>query len=126
MDGGRPRHMWALLDAQVHTPAERLVLLALVTYAQKHGAAWPSHRTLSRVTHLSVSSVQRALRGLEAAGHIVRAIDRQQPGQAVRWTFPTDEAVPLPRAAEPVDFQSAGDLAKRQLRSAIRAGRIPK
>ena len=113
----KPTHMWALFDADCRTSNERLVLMALVTLAQKHGAAWPAQSTVCRLTRLSRSSVARALRGLEDRGLIERALEDQQRGQSVRWRFPHAQAVPLPRSAEPVDFQDRADLAKRRLRA---------
>ncbi len=49
-------------------PQEKLILLALVSYADADGACWPSVETLARGTGLGRRTVQRVLRRLEQAG----------------------------------------------------------
>lgn len=51
---------------------EKLVLIALHTYANKQGECWPSVQTLMDDCSLSKSSILRAVRGLEEHGYIER------------------------------------------------------
>ena len=52
------------------TPSARHILLLLATYADRQGRAWPSVGTLAEQSGMHRTSVQRALRVLEEAGHI--------------------------------------------------------
>lgn len=49
-------------------PAEKLVLLAIASYADKRGVCYPSRRSLVEKTGLSENGVRVALRSLKKAG----------------------------------------------------------
>lgn len=57
---------------------DKMVLMALADYADDKNEAWPSHKTLATWTHMSRSTVIRALQSLEAAGY-VKAVQRRRP-----------------------------------------------
>ena len=61
----------AALAAEVPS-SEKLVLLALASYANHLGLSWPSVETLVRRTALSRSTVFRALARLEQVGAVWR------------------------------------------------------
>lgn len=85
---------WALqvspLPSSRQVGADRVgrVLIALVTYANADGIAWPSHATLSRTLGgMSVRDVRSALSVLAEARLIVPA-EEVRAGRTTRWTFP--------------------------------------
>lgn len=63
----------------------RSVLLALSSFANRDGDAWPSRTTLARITGYDPRSVTRALGELELAGVIAR---RDRSGSSTVWRFP--------------------------------------
>jgi hypothetical protein len=56
------------------TPAQRLTLVTLIQHAdwKTWGSAWPSVQTMMQMTGMSERAVRKALRDLEAKGHIRR------------------------------------------------------
>lgn len=67
---------------------DRLILAALWTYADRHGGCWPSQRTLAGLAGRCERTVRSAVKRMEAAGVIVRAVP---PTSARRWGW-TDPA----------------------------------
>lgn len=57
---------------------DKMVLMALADYADDQNEAWPSHNTLATWTHMSRSTVIRALQSLEEAGYVT-ATQRRRP-----------------------------------------------
>lgn len=50
--------------------SERMLMIAVCSYANNDGFCWPSHKELSRVSGGSVSTVKRLLKSLELKGYI--------------------------------------------------------
>ncbi len=70
---------WVLRNSRA-TLGSRLVILALADYADENGGScWPSVKTISNDTLLSVRQVQYALRHLEQLGEI--AVEEQGGGR---------------------------------------------
>jgi hypothetical protein len=68
------------------TLGRRLVLLALADYAHDDGSeAYPAVSSLAAKARMSERQVQRALRGMERDGTIVR--DGKGPHQTTKWTI---------------------------------------
>jgi hypothetical protein len=93
-------------DAEI--PAgEKLVLLALADCANDQGLCWPSVATLAKKTGQSERTVQGALKGLEAAGHLTRD---QRVGKGCYYTVnprnictPAESAPPQKTAHTPAE-----------------------
>ena len=67
-------------------PAEKLVLLKLADWVNEErdrAICWPSIAKLADLTNVSESTVKRAIRSLEAAGHITREL---REGETTRYT----------------------------------------
>lgn len=115
---------WALqvspLPSSRQVGADRVgrVLVALVTYANAEGVAWPSHATLSRTLGgMSVHDVRNALGVLVGVGLIVPA-EEVRAGRTTRWTFPaaapylSENLAGVPtRSAHGFDSASASNFA---------------
>jgi SOS-response transcriptional repressor LexA len=72
---------WAL-NQRTGLASANHILLALASYANADGVAWPSQQVLADATEQSVDSVQRHLRLLEERGLI--SIQRR-PGRRGQW-----------------------------------------
>jgi hypothetical protein len=76
-------------------PSARLLLRTLLDWLGNESTCWPSLRTLSRETGLSVRQLQRLLRELEQAGWIVLEPrfrpDGGRTSNVIRWTAPPVE-----------------------------------
>lgn len=83
--------------------SEKIVLLALADCADDNGACWPSIATLARKVSKTDRTVQAAIKGLKAKGHLGRV---EIPGKGCRYTvqprinFTPEEPSP-PKAATP-------------------------
>jgi hypothetical protein len=64
------------------SPSAKVLLLVLANYADDSGRCWPSQTTLASGAELSMDTVQRQLRRLEANGHIRRTTRVRKAG---RW-----------------------------------------
>lgn len=74
------KEMGRVLERLLLPPREKLVALALANYHNDElGKAWPSQETLCRVTGLSRSSIDRAVRDLKKRG-IVRVTKERGKG----------------------------------------------
>ena len=62
------------------SPSEKLVLLALANYADEEDQAWPSQRTLAKITCLSDRTIRTVLSALEERGLITREADNRADG----------------------------------------------
>ncbi|MFT4282592.1 hypothetical protein [Microbacterium sp.] len=89
---------WALqvapLPSSRQVGADRVgrVLIALVTYANADGIAWPSHATLSRTLGgMSVHDVRNAL-GVLADARLIVPAEEVRAGRTTRWVFPAARA----------------------------------
>jgi DNA-binding MarR family transcriptional regulator len=58
-------------------PSERLVLIALGTYASSTGVCWPAVGTLAADTGLDPSTVRRTIHSVEKRGLITVSVQRQ-------------------------------------------------
>jgi DNA-binding MarR family transcriptional regulator len=66
-------------------PAEKLVLLKLADWVneeRERAICWPSISKLADLTNVSESTVKRAIRSLEAAGHVTREL---KTGETTRY-----------------------------------------
>lgn len=70
---------WLLYDEAV-TPGAKLTYAVLASHSDRYGVCWPSHPTLARLTGMSVSSVQRAIRELIDLGVLVKRPRRRSSG----------------------------------------------
>lgn len=85
---------WIFQHSEEKVPGRRLILLALADHAHDDGrCSWPSIETLAKKTRMSRRGVQKALRGLELEGRIVR--DGWSAGQTVVWRLILEEPPPL-------------------------------
>lgn len=87
---------WArhLIESHDLRAGEQLVLLTLADHANRDtGFAWPGRSRLIAATHLSESTVKRAVRRLR---DLIPAHDR--PGGGIVWLFPPD---PTAQIADP-------------------------
>lgn len=100
-----------------HSPVggtERLVLLALADSADDTGAnAWPSVATLARKTRVDERTVQRIIRRLEEAGHLV--VEATSGGRrSNRYTVVMHAPEPVePAAADPRQDATPGRMPPR-------------
>jgi hypothetical protein len=77
--------------------SEKLVLLALADAANDEGVCWPSMATLVRKCSKSDRTIQAAIKGLCAAGHLIRD---ERPGKGCLYTV-TPRSHCTPEAASP-------------------------
>lgn len=92
---------WLLHDQAV-TAHAKMTYAILASHADRYGRCWPSHATIARLGGMSVSTVQRALRELNALGIVAKESRRKSHGGATsnRYTI----AVQLPTPVDnPVD-----------------------
>lgn len=72
--------LWALDQAPVNDPTEKLILIAMADWANDDGqGVWPSVETISRRAVCDARTVQRKLRALETAGLIQKDTEFVDP-----------------------------------------------
>jgi DNA-binding MarR family transcriptional regulator len=54
------------------TSYEKLVFIVLSKYKMTHQTCWPSHKTIAKNSGYSISTVKKALKGLETKGKIIK------------------------------------------------------
>jgi hypothetical protein len=89
------------------------VLLLLATYANDQtGVTWPKHSKIERLTHLSRSTVKRAIAQLLQFGFITekqeRYEDNRQTSNAYRLVIPNAQIAKAPVVEEPEPEQAGG------------------
>lgn len=92
-------------------PSLRLLVLALVRHANTDGEAWPGRALLGAETGLSLSTVKRSLRELEARGVVVLAARGGGRGRTSRWRL---EPEPPAALHAPRIFETGSPRAPRK------------
>lgn len=77
------RALWALRDDRELTAAEWRVAVVLVSFCDEQGRCWPSVRRIAEAARAHRSSVQRAMKRLEAGvGPFIVTVDRSRQTSA--------------------------------------------
>src|SRR5438034_875738 len=79
------RLMEALKGSDVK-PGDRMVLLAIVRFANADGQAWPSHKSLEQWTGYGKSALTESTNRLQAAGWLSKS-DRKTSNQNTLYTI---------------------------------------
>ncbi len=95
-----------VLDAQSPLKAiDRLVLIALATYASSSGVCWPAVGTLANRTGADPTTVRKAIRRLERAGLL--KVSGQRNGFQSRTYALSQRLLPSPSAGQSQDGEPA-------------------
>jgi transposase len=99
---------------------QKLVLLALADFADKHWEAWPSMATLAAKVGLSVSQTQRVVRSLENGGWLVLVANEHggRPGATRRYKITLPEPICTADAPARVSTSATGSTAATGSRDA--------
>lgn len=73
---------WALAQ-RIEQPAVKLLLVAYANYADENLVCWPSQEQLAEDTSMSVRSVQRHVKALEAMGYLSKEERRSLNGTRI-------------------------------------------
>ncbi len=85
----------------------KAVLVAVADYADEHGRAWPSQRTIAEETEFTDKTVRTALQDLETKGLISREERRRPDGSrapdmvVLNLSYQPEALTPPPEAASP-------------------------
>jgi hypothetical protein len=80
---------WAVRQ-KVGPPARKLLLLVVANYADSQGVCWPSQKTLSEDTGMSLDTVQRQIKKLKDDGFISIARPPKRRGQWQTFIYQLD------------------------------------
>lgn len=97
--------LWALHEADVADPLDKVILLVLADNADDEGrGAWPGQRTIAETVPCDRATVQRHMRALEESGLIVRGDQAavahlRADRRPVVWDLPLPGRTLRPRTA---------------------------
>jgi len=81
--------IWAIEEADIYCPSEKLILIALANFSNENGRTYPAVDTVCRITKLSDNTVRRCLKKLEDDLIIFDTKKRYGPTQQVKvWQLP--------------------------------------
>jgi hypothetical protein len=96
----------AALSVKAGSTGAKAVLIALASHADESGQCWPSQRRIAELAEMSVDSVQRHLKELEARGVVTRECRHRPDGG--RWSDRYRLTLPRHDKQAPPPPQNAG------------------